>query len=160
MQKKLTKQTNKRSLIFFWFCTWILNIKSRKFEFLMFRNWIFKQFIFQFFSISFRNDKLLINVNTIYFCNENDRNECENKKKNQNKKQKNMKMKKEISTKIFKLMQKTLNILYNNLFDFSNNFLLKTMRNDFTNIYWFQFFDFEFFEFWLINDFLLIANLK
>ena len=141
---------------------------------------------FRFFSISSRNDKfnidtindrndLLTNVNTIYFCNENDRNERENKKKIE-KKRKNIKMKKEISAKIrnfekfdfekFKicknlfLTQKTFIHLYNKMIDFSKKFSLKTMRIDFANMYCFEIFDFEFFEIWLMNDFWLITNLK
>ena len=69
------------------------------------------------------------------------------------KRRKNMKMKKEISLK-------TWDILYNDLIDFSNKFLLKTMRIDFANMCWFTLFDFEFFEFWLIDDFWLTANMK
>ena len=90
-------------------------------------------------TINDRND-LFVNVNA-------------KTKKKSKKKRKNMKMKKKISSQ-------TWNILYNNLIDFSNKFLLKTMRIDFANMYWFTLFDFEFFEFWLIDDFWLIANRK
>ena len=50
------------------------------------------------------------------------------------KRRKNIKMKKKISTENFKLMQKTCDILYVKLIDFSNKFLLKTMRIDFENM--------------------------
>ena len=71
-----------------------------------------------FFSISFRNDKfnidtindrndLLININTIRFCNENDRNEYENKKKSKKKTKKSKNEKKNFD-KMFQINAKNI----------------------------------------------------
>ena len=69
-----------------------LNI--RIFYFSFFLNFVSKRLI-QYWHDQCWND-LLINVNTIHFCNENDRNECENKKKNRKKNEKIWKWKRRL----------------------------------------------------------------
>ena len=76
------------------------------------------------------------------------------------KKRRNTKMKKEISTKDFELMQKTLNNLYEKSTNFSKEYLIKAMRMSFANMCCFKLFDFELFRLWLIDDFLLITDSK
>ena len=57
-----------------------------------------------------------------------------------------------------------IDVLYNKTIDFSNHLLkiknVNLTRFDFANVYCWKFFEFEIFEFWLIDLFWLIANLK
>ena len=57
--------------------------------------------------------------------------------------------------------RKNVDVLYDKTIDFSNYLLrMNLTRFDFANMNWRKFFDFDVFEFWLIDVFWLIANLK
>ena len=156
----------------------------------IFRDWIFEQFIFRFFSISFRNDYLIALMNWHYEWSSRLVREClckslsklfwskqmrqtwksRNENRKNDEKERNWREKfsriYEISKTSFlkhliiELKQKMSNILYNEMNDFLNRIETKTVRVNFASVCCWKFFDFEFFRLWLIDIFWLTANIK